>query len=54
LERTWKNSILPLLEEYFYSAETDVASEFGLGALRAGLTREPEPSDEEEDESQES
>jgi 5-methylcytosine-specific restriction enzyme B len=35
LDRIWRSAILPLLEEHFYGADTDVAARFGLPALRA-------------------
>lgn len=37
LERVWTYSILPLLEEHFYSRGRDVPAEFGLAAIRKGL-----------------
>jgi 5-methylcytosine-specific restriction protein B len=33
LDRIWRSSIMPLLEEHFYGADTDVAARFGLQAL---------------------
>jgi 5-methylcytosine-specific restriction protein B len=46
LDRIWRSSILPLLEEHFYGADTDVPSRFGLPALRRAsrnLTQQPQP-----------
>jgi 5-methylcytosine-specific restriction enzyme B len=37
LERVWKHAILPVLEEHLYGTDRDVATEFGLDALRAAL-----------------
>ena len=42
LDRVWKHSITPLLEEYFYDARSDVNAEYGLAALRLGLRSEGE------------
>jgi 5-methylcytosine-specific restriction protein B len=36
-ERIWRTSILPLLEEHFYGADTDVAARFGLGSLARAI-----------------
>jgi len=43
LARVWRHSIIPLLEEYFYDAGTDVETEYGLQALRVALQAEAEP-----------
>lgn len=45
LDRIWRSSILPLLEEHFYGADTDVPRRFGLPALHASrnLTQQPQP-----------
>ncbi|REE98217.1 DUF4357 domain-containing protein [Thermomonospora umbrina] len=37
LERTWRTKILPLLEEYHYGEDVDVAGRYGLAALRAAI-----------------
>jgi predicted RNA-binding protein with PUA-like domain len=38
LERVWRYSVLPLLEEYYYGAGRDVASEFSLARLRQRIS----------------
>jgi 5-methylcytosine-specific restriction enzyme B len=46
LQRIWRTSILPLLEEHFYGADTDVPVRFGLPALRRAsqdVAQQPEP-----------
>lgn len=40
LDRAWKHSIKPLLEEHFYGSGRDVESEFGFNALGASLAAE--------------
>jgi 5-methylcytosine-specific restriction enzyme B len=53
LDRIWRSSILPLLEEHFYGTETDVAARFGLPALRAAGSApagQPQPETVEPDE----
>jgi 5-methylcytosine-specific restriction protein B len=47
-QRIWRTSILPLLEEHFYGADTDVATRFGLAALatRPGPAPAPQPGPE--------
>jgi 5-methylcytosine-specific restriction enzyme B len=35
VDRIWRSSILPLLEEHFYGTDMNVAARFGLPALRA-------------------
>jgi 5-methylcytosine-specific restriction protein B len=42
-QRIWRTSILPLLEEHFYGADTDVAARFGLEALTARTSPPPAP-----------
>lgn len=37
LDRVWGHAILPLLEEHYFGAETDIPGRFGLAALRAAL-----------------
>jgi 5-methylcytosine-specific restriction protein B len=37
LERVWRTKILPLLAEYHYGEDVDVAERYGLEALRAAL-----------------
>ena len=37
LERAWRTSILPLLEELHYGDSVDVPGRYGLAALRRGL-----------------
>lgn len=54
LERIWRHSIMPLLEEHYFGTGRAVAMDFGLAALRTHLTaterdesgtvEEPEPS----------
>lgn len=39
LERAWRTAILPLLEEHHYGDGTDVASRYGLDAIRAQVAR---------------
>ncbi|MGH4018735.1 MAG: AAA family ATPase [Pseudonocardiaceae bacterium] len=43
LERTWENSILPLLAEYYYGAQPAVLRQYRLRALRAALAVEQGP-----------
>lgn len=38
LERTWRTSILPLLEEHHYGDGVDVEKVYGLAAIRAAVT----------------
>jgi hypothetical protein len=54
VERVWSHAILPLLEERFYGAlaRDQVASEFGLGAIRARLERREAPEAEPEAEAE--
>lgn len=54
LERVWRHAILPLLEEYYYGTDADVAGEFGLGALRTALLGETAPASEEGEEEESS
>lgn len=42
LDRIWRTSILPLLEEYHVGDGIDVRKKYGLDALRASLNP-PEP-----------
>jgi MoxR-like ATPase len=37
LERVWRHSIMPLLEEHYYGTGRDVHGEFGLAGLRKNL-----------------
>ena len=37
LERVWRTSILPLLEEHHYGEGVDVEARYGLAAVRAAL-----------------
>ncbi|MGH2700018.1 MAG: DUF4357 domain-containing protein, partial [Actinomycetota bacterium] len=40
LERVWRSSILPLLEEHHYGQNLDLDSLYGLASLRRALARE--------------
>ena len=46
LERVWRHAIAPMLEEYYYGTDRNIADEFGLGSIRRSLS--PPASDEEE------
>jgi MoxR-like ATPase len=43
LERVWKHAIMPLLEEHFYGTTRNVATDFGLKALRKALGPADDP-----------
>jgi 5-methylcytosine-specific restriction protein B len=48
LDRVWKYSIMPLLDDLFYG-QSDLGERYGLASLRAGIAHHPdvaEPSDE--------
>lgn len=46
LERMWRTSILPLLEEHHYGDGIDVAARYGYAAITASLApADPEPTD---------
>ena len=37
VDRAWRYSIMPLLEEHYFGSGTNVRDEFGLAALRRDL-----------------
>jgi 5-methylcytosine-specific restriction protein B len=43
LERAWRSSIMPLLEEYYFGTQFDVRARFGLDAIRLSINPDTTP-----------